>query len=142
MGSGQTENTQIPQGIVEGLVECAKALEQNVTNNLTNLAPLDPLAQEILLKEVEVSFSEEDNLKLIAPPSKNEIKTVLDSCRPHVAPGTDGLTVYLYKHCWDILGDPLPEVIQAVLRGGKPSASQRISLMVFGNKPGKKLKAC
>ena len=65
---------------------------------------------------------------------------MLDSCRPHAAPGTDGLTVYLYKQCWEILGDSPTEVIQAVFNGSKPSASQRTSLMVFGNKPGKKAK--
>ena len=90
---------QTPQGIVEGHTECAKALESNVSNHLTNPADLDPRAQEILLKEVEISFTDEDNLKLKAIPPKSEIKSVLDSCRPHAAPGTDGLTVYLYQRC-------------------------------------------
>ena len=96
---------------------------------------MDPLAQEILLKEVDESFTDEHNTKLKAVPPKSEIKSVLDSCRPHAAPGTDGLTVYLYKQCWEILGDSLTEVIQAV------AASQQTSLMVFGNKPGKKAKS-
>ena len=52
---------QTPQGIVEGHGECAKALESNVTNHLSNPAALDPVAQELLLNEVEVSFTEEDN---------------------------------------------------------------------------------
>ena len=68
-----------------------------VTDHLTNHADLDPLAQEILLSEVEESFTEADNEKLRAAPTKAEIKGVLDSCRPHAAPGTDGLTVYLYN---------------------------------------------
>ena len=132
---------QTPAGIVTGHSDCAKALENNVTDHLLNQADLDPLAQEILLNEVEESFTEADNAKLKAAPTKAEIKTVLDSCRPHAAPGTDGLTVYLYQQCWNILGDPLTQVIGEVFRGSKPTASQRTSLMVFGNKPGKKAKS-
>ena len=87
------------------------------------------------------SFTDADNEKLRAAPTKAEIKGVLDSCRAHAAPGTDGLTLYLYKQCWQILGDPLTEVIREVFRGSKPTPSQRTSLMVFGNKPGKKAKS-
>ena len=49
--------------------------------------------------------------------------------------------MFLYQQCWEILGGPLVEVVQEVLRGGKPTSSQRTSLMVFGNKPGKKAKS-
>ena len=66
---------------------------------------------------------------------------MLDSCRPNAAPGTNGITVFLYQKSRTILGDPLTEVIQAVFRGRKPTACQRTSLMVFGNKPGKKAKS-
>ena len=66
---------------------------------------------------------------------------MLESCRPHAAPGTDGLTMYFYKKCWSIIGDSLTEVIQSVFNDSKPSACQRTSLMVFGNKPGKKDKS-
>ena len=43
---------QTPAGLVSGHLECAKALEDNVTDHLTNEADLDPLAQQILLSEV------------------------------------------------------------------------------------------
>ena len=79
------------------------------------------------------------NLSLIQQSLK--LKKVLDSCRPHAAPGTDGLTVYFYQQFWDLMGDSLTEVICAVLKGATPSPSQRTSLMVFGNKPGKKAKS-
>ena len=132
---------QTPAGLVSGHLDCAKALEDNVTDHLTNHADLDPLAQDILLSEVEESFTDADNEKLRAVPTKAEIKGVLDSCRAHAAPGTDGLTVYLYQQCWQTLGDPLTEVICKVFSGNKPTPSQRTSLMVFGNKPGKKAKS-
>ena len=81
------------EGPVEGHKPCASALEANVASHLINPAPLDPLAQEILLAEVERCFTDADNEKLTATPSKAEIKQVLESCRPHAAPGADGLTV-------------------------------------------------
>ena len=112
-----------------------------MADHLTNQAVLDPRAQDILLSEVEETFTDADNEKLRAAPTKAEIKSVLDSCRAHAAPGTDGLTVYLYQQCWQTLGDSLTDVIQTVFRGSKPTSSQRTSLMVFGNKPGKKARS-
>ena len=131
-----------PQGVVTGHDACALALESNVADHLLNQVDLLPAAQEILLKEIEPSFSEDDNSKLKAIPTKTEIKLVLDSCRPHAAPGIDGLTVHFYQQFWDLVGDSLTEVICAVFRGTTPSPSQRTSLMVFGNKPGKRPRAC
>ena len=125
---------------MEGHRECAKALESNISSHLSKPADLDPVAQELLLEEVEVSFTDENNTKLRPPPSKTEVKTVLDLCRPRATPGTDGLTVYLYQQCWEILVDPLTEVVQDVISGGKPTPSQCTCLMVFRNKPGKKQK--
>ena len=68
-----------------------------MADHLLKPADLSPQAQEILLKEMTPCFTDDDNAKLKAPPTKSEIKAVLDSCRPHAAPGTDGLTVYFYQ---------------------------------------------
>ena len=130
-----------PQGTVTSHDACAMALESNVADHLLHKANLLPAAQEILLKEIKPSFTDDDNNKLKSDPTKSEIKKVLDSCRPHAAPGTDGLTVYFYQQFWDLVGDSLTEVICAVFKGTTPSPSQRTSLMVFGNKPGKKAKS-
>ena len=62
---------------MEGHNDCARALENNVTDHLSKVAPLDPLAQELLLDEVEVSFTEEDNNNLKAAPTTTEVKKVL-----------------------------------------------------------------
>ena len=81
-------------------------------------------------------------MRSLRPPlQKQKLKKVLDTCRPHAAPGTDGLTVYFYQQFWDLIGDSLTEVICEVFKGTPPSPSQRTSLMVFGNKPGKKAKS-
>ena len=120
-------------GIKNGHDECAKALEENVAKHLLNPAHLDPAAQALLLSEVEISFTEADNDRLKAIPTKSEIKDVLKSCRSHAAPGTDSLTAYFYQQLWHIMGDPLTEVVQAIFQGSKPTPCQRTSLMVFRN---------
>ena len=63
-------------------------------------------------------------------PTKQDVKEVLSYSNLHAAPGSDGITSYMYNECWDVLGDSLTEVMQATL-------SQRTSLMVFGVKPKK-----
>ena len=60
-------------GIVNGHEACALALEANVASHLLHPAPLDPHAQDILLAEVERSFTEEDITALEALPNKTEI---------------------------------------------------------------------
>ena len=71
-------------------------------------------------------------------PEKHKVLQVLQSCTPHAAPGTDGLTAFLYKQHWNILGDSLTAVVQAVFRAEKPTVSQSTLMMVFGTKPKEK----
>ena len=132
---------ETPTGIVEGHESCAQALEANVASHLLHHAQLDPAAQDILLSEVDTCFTEADNLMLLEIPGKDEVKEVLSTCRSHAAPGTDGITAYFYKRFWPILGDALTDVIVEIFNGAPPSACMRTSLMVFGNKPGKKAKS-
>ena len=132
---------ETPTGIVEGHESCAQALEENVASHLLHPALLNPEAQDILLSEVEPCFTDEDNLMLLAEPTKDEVKEVLYTCRSHAAPGTDGLTAYFYKKFWPVIGDSLTDVIIEIFKGAPPSACMRTSLMVFGNKPGKKAKS-
>ena len=123
--------------MLEGHKACAKYLEDSVAELLLHPGLLDPRAQEALLKEVDPVFTEADNEMLCRIPNKEEVKQVLWDSNQHAAPGTDGLTAYLYRQCWDVLGNPLTEVVQAVFEGGKPTQSQKTSLMVFGSKPSK-----
>ena len=130
---------QTDGGLLEGHRACAEYLEQSVASHLLQPAALDPVAQQVLLSEVKEVFTEQDNKMLCALPTKEEVLKVLKSCESHSAPGTDGITAYVYKQHWDLLGDSLTNVVQAVFRGQQPTASQRTSLMIFGTKPKKKL---
>ena len=88
---------------------------------------LDPLAQQELLRDVKPVFTAEDNKMLTKFPSKDEVKNSVSTSNLHAAPGTDGLTSYLYHNCWDTLGDALTEVVQAIHGGEPPTHSQRTS---------------
>ena len=124
-------------GMLKGHDACAHYLENYVGDLLLHPARLDSAAQEALLNEVTPVFTEADNLMLCKVPDKNEVKEVLWDSNQHAAPGTDGLTAYLYSQCWDILGDSLTEVSRTISAGHQPTTSQRTSLMVFGAKPKK-----
>ena len=104
---------------------------------LLHPATLDVAAQDALLKEVRPVFTEEDNVMMLKVPTKAEVKESVWSANINAAPGNDGLTNLVYKHCWEVLGDSLTEVAQAVHGGESPSLSQRTSLMVYGAKANK-----
>ena len=128
---------QVGNQILEGHVQCAQYLEQTVADLLLHPAQLDAAAQEALLQEVLPVFSTKDNTMLLKKPDKDEVKKSVLSSNLHAAPGSDGITTYLYQQCWDTLGEPLTEVAQAIHQGQNPTLSQRTSLMVFGSKPKK-----
>ena len=107
-------------GVLEGHSACAEYLENAVSILLTSPANLDSKAQDQLLKEVKPVFSKEDNAMMKKLPSKEEVKDSIWSANIHAAPGNDGLTTLVYKHCWDVLGDSLTEVVQEVHKGASP----------------------
>ena len=125
------------EGILEGHDKCAEYLEKVVEDLLLTPEELNHAAQQALLDEVEPVFTDEDNLKLLAEPSKEEVFKTISESNLHAAPGNDGLTNYFYKKCFHIIGDALTEVVAAVTSGDKPTLSQRTSKMVFGCKPKK-----
>ena len=124
-------------GILEGHAACSKYLEKAVGDLLLHPANLDENAQQILLKEVKPVFTSKDNEMFLKPPTKDEVKESLWSAKISAAPGTDGLTNLVYRHCWDIFGDSLTEVAKCIHGGASPTTSQRTSLMVYGAKANK-----
>ena len=123
--------------LLEGHDQCKQYLEQTVADLLLHPAQLDDQAQDILLREVHPVFTDKDNNMLKKAPDKEEVKLSVWSSNLHAAPGSDGLTTFLYQQCWDVMGDPLTEVAQSIHQGSNPTLSQRTSLMVFGCKPKK-----
>ena len=124
-------------GLLEGHAACSQYLEKAVGNLLLHPAVLDEDAQSRLLKEVKPVFTAEDNAMFLKTPTKEEVKESLWTAKVNAAPGTDGLTNLVYRHCWDILGDGLTDVAKCIHGGESPTHSQRISLMVYGAKANK-----
>ena len=124
-------------GKLEGHQACADYLEQTVEDLLLHPVQLNQAAQDALLAEVEPVFTEADNTLLLKKPTKTDVLKTLSNSNLHAAPGTDGLTSFFYKNCFDVMGDSLTEVVCAVFSGSKPTLSQRTSKMVFGSKPKK-----
>ena len=120
-----------------GHKECATLLENGVHQLLSGSPGLDKTAQSILLQEVEKVFTEADNQLLLSLPTKDEIYKNICESNLHAAPGTDGLTTFLYKECWNVLGDAVTELATRIHQGEKPSVSQRTSMMIFCTKPKK-----
>ena len=125
------------QGLLQGHSACAEFLENSAKDLLIKPSNLDRTAQDMLLTHVKKVFTSEDNELLEKSPSLNEVKEVIENSNLHAAPGSDGITSYLYKVCWKILGCHLTEVMQVIFEGNNLSNSQRTSLMVFGTKPKK-----
>ena len=128
---------QTEAGIIEGHQKCSSFLEDQVRNLLLNPGVVDRSAREIMLKETDQVFTENDNSKLLSMPTMEEIRKVVSKSNQNASPGTDGIPSLLYSRCWGVMGQPLTEVIQAIHRGGKPTKSMRTCLMVFGSKPKK-----
>ena len=64
---------QTPTGMIEGQSACAEFLENTVEDLLLNPAQLNPMAQSALLENVEAVFTEQDNKKLLAEPTRQEV---------------------------------------------------------------------
>ena len=128
---------QVGSQLIEGHEKVSAFLEQSVEDLLTTPADLCPVAQDSLLSEIKSVFSNEDNEMLNKDPTLSEVRKCVASSNMNAAPGNDGLTSFLYQHCWDILGKSLTEVAIAIHNGASPSNSQRTSLMVYGCKANK-----
>ena len=128
---------QTGQCLVEGHEAVAGYLEGAVEELLSSPADICPLAQASLLQEVKPVFTTQDNEMLNKAPTEKEVKKSVADSNMNAAPGNDGLTSFLYQHCWEILGKSLTEVANKIHNGASPSLSQRTSLMVYGCKSNK-----
>ena len=128
---------QTDNGLIEGHEPCASFLEKTVEDLLQHPAALDKVAQDTLLKEVEVVFTEQDNKKFLTTPTKEIVLKVISNSNLLAAPGTDGIPGLLYKEHWHLLGDHLTEVMTQIFLCEELPPSMQKSLMVFGSKPKK-----
>ena len=84
---------------MEGHEACANFLEKSVKDLLLHPVTPDTAAQEALLAGVVPVFTEEDNRKLLSPPTCEKVLKTVSASNLHAAPGTDGLPSFIYKEC-------------------------------------------
>ncbi|KAA3488819.1 reverse transcriptase [Gossypium australe] len=73
-----------------------------------------------ILSGVDTCVSEEDNVKLKARFTKEEIWTALTKMGQKKAPGEDGLPAIFYQKCWPIIGEDVSNYcLQQLNNGGK-----------------------
>ena len=112
-------------------------MERTVEELLLVPAQLSQSAQDTLLEEVKVVFSEKDNQEFLESPSKEKVFKVLSNSNLRATPGTDGIPSLLYKEHWDLLGDHLTQIMTEIFECKPLPKSMSTSLMVFGAKPKK-----
>ncbi|MCH82559.1 RNA-directed DNA polymerase (Reverse transcriptase), partial [Trifolium medium] len=62
---------------------------------------------EPVLSLVAPKVTEEDNERLVAPITKEEVKNALFQMHPDKAPGPDGFNPAFYQHFWNLCGDDI-----------------------------------
>jgi hypothetical protein len=76
-----------------------------------------------ILSLITPKITQEDNDKLTAPVTKEEIHEALTQMHPDKAPGPDGFNPAFYQHFWNICGDDIYEAVKEWMeRGYFPSS--------------------
>ncbi|KAA3461042.1 reverse transcriptase [Gossypium australe] len=76
-----------------------------------------------ILSGVDTCALEEDNVKLKARFTKEEIWTALMKMGPTKAPGEDGLPAIFYQNCWPIIGENVSNYCLQQLNNGMDVSS-------------------
>ncbi|KAL3681233.1 hypothetical protein R1sor_024189 [Riccia sorocarpa] len=71
-------------------------------------------AREEVMSLIQNRISADDSRKVSSIPEEEEIKGVVFSMKLNKAPGSDGLTVEVVRHCWEFVGDCCVKMVKAV----------------------------
>ena len=70
-----------------------------------------------MLKFIPKLISSEDNKVLNKPITLEEVRLVVFNMNPDKSPGPDGFQAFFFQKCWDIIGEDLWKVIEALMNG-------------------------
>lgn len=91
--------------------EIAATIERYFCNLFTpNICSLEYM-EEVISKAIKPCVTNEQNEKLKAIPSAEEIKEALFSIHPEKAPGPDGFSACFFQSNWEVVGR---DIIQEV----------------------------
>ncbi|KAK2388712.1 hypothetical protein QL285_062362 [Trifolium repens] len=106
---------------------CAVAL-----NYFDHLFKSNSTVHDPVLSLIGPKISQEDNEKLLAPISKEELRTALFQMHPDKAPGPDGFNPAFYQHFWELCGNDVYEAAKEWLeRGYFPSSLNETNICLI-----------
>ncbi|MCI09408.1 CNGC5-like protein, partial [Trifolium medium] len=89
-------------------------------------------SHEPVLSLIEPKITYEDNIRLVAPITKEEVKDALFQMHPDKAPGPDGFNPVFYQHFWDTCGNDIFEAAKEWLeRGYFPSSLNETNICLI-----------
>jgi hypothetical protein len=93
---------------------------------------LNTSTHDPILSLVVPKVSQEENEKLVAPITKEEVITALFQMHPDKAPGPNGFNLAFYQHFWDLCGNDIIEATKGWLeRGYFPSSLNETSICLI-----------
>jgi hypothetical protein len=88
--------------------------------------------QEPVLSLISLRVSEEDNTRLVAPLTKEEIRIALLQMHPDKSPGPDGFNSAFYQNFWNLCGDDIFAAVKEWLgRGYFPSSLNETNICLI-----------
>ncbi|KAA3480199.1 reverse transcriptase [Gossypium australe] len=94
------------------------------------------LSTDRIFSEIKACVSEEDNAKLKAKFTEEEIWTALTEMGPTKAPGEDGLPAIFYQKCWSIIGkDVSYYCLQQLNNGMNVSSINKTNIVLIPKVP-------
>lgn len=98
--------------------EIAATIERYFCNLFTpNVCSLEYM-EEVISKAIKPCVTNEQNEKLKAIPSAEEIKEALFSIHPEKAPGPDGFSACFFQSNWEVVGRDIIQEVQDFFKSG------------------------
>jgi hypothetical protein len=101
-------------------------------NYFDHLFQAKATVHDLVLSLITPRITSEDNERLVAPITREELKEALFQMHPDKAPGPDGFNPAFYKHFWELCGSDIYEAAKDWLeRGYFPSSLNETNICLI-----------
>lgn len=69
------------------------------------------------LNYIEICITDDDNIRISAIPTLQEVTKIILSIDANSSPGPDGLSGMFYHKCWDIIAEDMHNAVKAIFSG-------------------------
>jgi hypothetical protein len=105
---------------------------ETARNYFDHLFQANTTSHDPILSIIAPKITQEDNDRLVAPITKEELKEALFQMHPDKAPGPDGFNPAFYQHFWDLCGSDIFEATKEWLdRGYFPSSLNETNICLI-----------